>query len=63
MYSLNSKNYTANMKVYVVEGEILNNIFGTISTPIDDFKYIYYNNGGMVEKHTMNAVISALEKQ
>ena len=61
MYGLNAEDYTADMDVYVVEGEILNNIFGWISRPIDDFEYIYYDDGGAVEKHTMDAVISALQ--
>lgn len=61
MYGLNSKDYTADMYVYVVEGEPLNNLFGPISKPIDNFEYIYYDKGGVLEKHSMDAVISALQ--
>ena len=60
MYGLNVEDYSADMDVYVVEGEILNNIFGWISTPIDDFEYIYYD-GSAIDKHSMNAIISALQ--
>ena len=62
-YGLNSKNYTANMTAYVVNGEILNNIFGAISKPIDNFQYIYYNEGDSITKHTMDAVIPALKEE
>ncbi len=31
------------------------------SKPIDDFEYIYYDDGGAIDKHTMDAIISALQ--
>ena len=61
MYGLNAKNYTADMDVYVVRGEILNNLFGWISKPIDDFKYIDHDDGGAIDKHTTDTIISALQ--
>ncbi|MBP5402883.1 MAG: hypothetical protein J6Y36_06980 [Treponema sp.] len=34
-YGLDAKNYKGSMKAYIVDGEILNSIFGPISRPID----------------------------
>ena len=39
-YDLNSDDYDGDMTAYVVDGEILNNIFGDISTPIDKLEII-----------------------
>ena len=39
-YGLNSNNYTASMTAYIVRGEALNELFGLISAPIDEVKYL-----------------------
>ena len=70
-YGLNSKTYSANMTAYIVKGEILNNIFGLISAPIDKMEYLpsqhtskWYDVVGQlddsIKNHQMDAVISAL---
>ena len=71
-YGLSSNNYSADMTAYIVKGEILNNIFGLISAPIDKMEYLptqhtskwYYTNIertiNSVKNHMMDAVISAL---
>ncbi len=43
-YSLNSRDYTSDMTAYIVEGEILNKIFGVISTPIDEKEALKKDN-------------------
>ena len=35
-YDLDSSDYTSDMTAYIVEGEILNKVFGVVSTPIDE---------------------------
>ena len=70
-YGLNAKTYSANMTAYIVKGEILNDIFGLISAPIDKMEYLptqytskWYDVVGQVDdsikNHQMEAVISAL---
>ena len=60
-YGLDLNNYDANMVAYIVEGEILNNIFGWVSKPIDDVKYLKSQGGSAIDKHMMHTVISALD--
>lgn len=48
------------MTAYVVDGEILNNIFGWMSSPIGDVQPLYSNESGAINKHLMKAVIDAL---
>ena len=59
------------MTAYIVKGEILNNIFGLISAPIDKMEYLptqytskWYDVVGQIDdsikNHQMEAVISAL---
>ena len=71
-YGLSSNTYSADMVAYIVNGEILNNIFGSISAPIDKLEYLptqhtskwYYTTVertiNSVKNHMMDAVISAL---
>ena len=40
IYGLNAENYNANMKAYIVNGEILMELFRWVSTPIDDMQLI-----------------------
>ena len=60
-YGLNTKNYTADMTAYIVEGEILNNIFGWMSTPIGDLKWLNSSETSASKKHSIRAVIEALD--
>ena len=76
-YGLSSDDYTANMTAYIVKGEILNNIFGLISAPIDKVKYLkepFWKSViktfisvpalelvDSINKHSMDTVIELLE--
>ena len=62
-YGLNSKNYTANMTAYIVEGEILNTLLGWASSPIDEVVYFPNQDGSWIEDHSMSAVRKALEQE
>ena len=62
LYGLSAENYSADMMVYVVQGEILHTLLAPFSKPIDGFKYLQYPNAGSFEKHSMDSVIAALEK-
>ena len=75
-YDLDASNYTGNMTAFIVRDEILNNIFGAISIPIDEVVYLdaqyktpwfiigpvrnLLNIYNSVQNHSMNAVINAL---
>ena len=59
-YGLSGGNYSAEMTAYIVDGEILNNIFGWMSTPIGDMQPLYSKESGAINKHSMDAVIEAL---
>ncbi|WP_154665896.1 RHS repeat domain-containing protein [Paenibacillus pinihumi] len=75
-YDLKAKTYKAKMTAYIVKGELLNNIFGGMSTPIGEVKYlptqiwieinapfgIKFRVPDMVGNHGMKAVIDALGK-
>ncbi|WP_270170232.1 hypothetical protein [Paenibacillus sp. SYP-B4298] len=39
-YDLKATSYTAKMTAFIVKGELLNSIFGGISTPIGEVKYL-----------------------
>lgn len=58
-YGLSSSTYTADMVAYIVEGEILNNIFGGISSPTDSVAWwkIISRITNSVDNHGMDAVI------
>ena len=62
-YNLSSKNYSADMTVYIVEGEILNQIFGWMSEPIDNVVYLPNQGGSATDNHSMASVISALNER
>lgn len=62
-YDLNSNTYSANMTAYIVKGEILNNIFGWMSEPIDDVVYLPNQGGSAIDNHLMADVISALNEK
>ena len=71
-YGLNSNTYSSDMTACIVKGEILNNIFGFISAPVDKMEYLptqhtskWYSSPiertiNSVKNHMMDAVISAL---
>ena len=74
-YGLDSSNYSANMIAYIVEGEVLSDIFGPISAPIDEVEYLnsFFCSSEMdlfagplfgfvlsVIKHSMDTVIELL---
>ena len=48
------------MIAYIVEDEAINNIFGSVSRPIDQVKYLPYENGGALHRHKIGTVIDAL---
>lgn len=71
-YGLNSSTYKADMIAYVVEGDVLNNIFGGMSSPIGELIMLYRQYdapwwrmisriGNSVKNQGMEAIISALE--
>jgi len=62
-YKLNGKNYSSNMTAYIVKGEILNNIFGWMSEPIDSLVYLPNQGGSALDNHSMSSVISALNEK
>ncbi|MBR2180972.1 MAG: RHS repeat-associated core domain-containing protein, partial [Oscillospiraceae bacterium] len=62
-YGLNSSKYTADMTAYIVQGEILNNIFGNISKPIGNAVYLPAQYDSSVGNHSMSAIIKYLLKQ
>ena len=73
-YGLDGKKYEANMMAYIVKGEILNNIFGKISTPIDAktmlptpflsiFIGCFSETAASINSHSMNSVIKGLKKK
>ena len=58
-YDLDVSKYTADMTAYIVKGEILNNIFGLISRPIDKMVYLptqYSVNTPIEELNLVNSV-------
>jgi hypothetical protein len=58
-YDLDVSKYTADMSAYIVKGEILNNIFGPISRPIDKMVYLptqYSVNTPIEELNLVNSV-------
>ena len=69
---MRARYYSPEMTAYIVRGEILNNIFGLISVPIDKMEYlptqyeskwcdgIIKRTKNSVKNHSMAAVISAL---
>ena len=61
-YGLSSINYSAEMTAFIVDGEVLNNIFGWASTPIDDIKRLNTDISGGFKKHSIDAVIDALSE-
>ena len=62
-YGLSSNTYSANMTTYVVEGEILNKVFGIISTPIDDYKTIKKDSlvGKLLKSTTIGQLYDLIE--
>ncbi|HHV29376.1 MAG TPA: DUF2974 domain-containing protein [Clostridium sp.] len=72
-YGLKKSDYDAEMTAYIVEDEILNNIFGLISIPIDTAVYLptqHLADTGIpiidtinsVKNHSMKATIEAIEE-
>ncbi len=77
-YNLNFGEYSAEMNAYIVNGEILNNIFGLISSPINNAVYLPNQNNtpwwvqgrarkalnlyNSIENHLMPSVINALKE-
>ncbi|HHV28338.1 MAG TPA: hypothetical protein GXX73_01795 [Clostridium sp.] len=72
-YDLKKSDYDAEMTAYIVEDEILNNIFGLISIPIDKVVYLPTQHLGdtgnptidtinSVKNHSMKATIEAIEE-
>jgi hypothetical protein len=77
-YGLNKSDYTASMTAYIVKGEILNNLFGPISSPIGTVVFLptqyktprwvigtartIMNQYNAIKNHSMSAVISALKE-
>ena len=59
-YGLDANDYSGNIKVYVVEGEILNTILGPFSEPIDEIEYLDGATGDWVDRHGMDVVIERL---
>ena len=59
-YGLNAKDYTADMTAYIVEGEILNKIFGRVSEHIGTEEYLPSQYSDSVDDHSIDAVIFAL---
>lgn len=62
-YKLNGKNFSSDMTAYIVKGEILNNIFGWMSEPIDSLVYLPNQGGSALDNHSMSSVISALNEK
>ncbi|WP_083878393.1 RHS repeat-associated core domain-containing protein [Acetivibrio cellulolyticus] len=78
-YGLNTKGYTANMTAYIVKGEILNNIFGSVSKPIGKVVYLPNQNktpwwvqglsrdvvnlSNSIQNHLMGSVKKALKEE
>jgi RHS repeat-associated protein len=62
-YGLDSSKYTGDMTAYIVKGEILNLIFGPISRPIDEIKYLPSQSFNPIENHLMEAVRKGLENE
>ena len=72
-YWLDVENYSADMTAYIVHDEILNQLFGLISVPIDDVEYLgepiryknmmgpIYNTVEGVKRHQMDYVIELLD--
>ncbi|WP_432406691.1 RHS repeat domain-containing protein [Wukongibacter sp. M2B1] len=72
-YELDIPTYTGEMTTYIVEGEVLNNIFGPVSKPIGDLVYLptqhtvntpfkLINVINSVKNHSMDAVKEAIEQ-
>ena len=59
-YGLNPNNYTASMTAYIVDGEILNMIFGGISAPIDRVEVLQRYSWNPIVNHSMEAVKQGL---
>ncbi len=59
-YGLSAKDYTADMTVYVVKGEILHTLEAPFSEPIDKIVYLEGASGSRVEKHSIDTVIERL---
>ena len=55
--------YSANMTAYIVEGEILNNIFGGMSSPIDNIEMLPNQGGSAIYNHSSSAYIDALKEK
>lgn len=73
VYDLDSSTYTGDMTALIVEGDILNQIFGKISTPIDEVIYLpmqypvntwnpIRNIQNSIKNHSMDAVIDAIKE-
>ena len=60
-YNLNVDEYTAQMTAYIVEGEVLNLLFGIVSSPVGNIEYLPKQSSGAIDNHSMASVISALE--
>ena len=59
-YGLDVNKYTANMTAYIVEGEILNMIFNSVSAPIDQRVDLIRYTWNPIKNHSMEAVKNAL---
>ncbi len=73
-YGLSPSSYTASMTAYIVKGDIVNNLEGWFSTPIDKAVYLPQQYGGQwyetwqtsrfrsIQNHLMSAVKNALKE-
>jgi hypothetical protein len=59
-YGLDPNNYTASMTAYIVDGEILNMIFGGVSAPIDRVEVLQRYSWNPIVNHSMEAVKQGL---
>lgn len=62
-YGLSEEDYSADMTAYIVEGEILNNLLGWVSEPIDKLVHLPNQGGSAIYNHYIDTVISALEEK
>ena len=67
-YGLSASDYNASMNVFIVNGEILNGIFGPFSSPIDKLTFLPHppaisnsKIGVAVDWHSMDSVIFSLQ--